>query len=173
MKDKTILRRLALTALLTAFAAALGYIDAILPLYDFLPVPGLKLGLANLAVLFTLCLLGWKEALAVSFIRILIVNLLLFPSPTAFAFSLAGGALSFLAMWLLQKLSLHPISMSVVGSICHNLAQTVTAVVMLKTPQLFSYLVFLLPVGLLSGALIGLLVSILLPRVRAALEKSK
>lgn len=173
MKDKKLFQKLALTALLTAFAAALGYIDAILPVYDLLPIPGLKLGLANLAVLFTLCLYGWKEALTVSFIRILIVNLLLFPSPTALLFSVAGGALSFLAMWLLKKLSFHPVTMGVAGSICHNLAQTATAVWILKTPQLFFYLVFLLPGGIVSGALIGLLVSILLPRVRAALDKSR
>ena len=173
MKEKKLLQRLALTALLAAFAAALGYIDAIIPVYNFLPVPGLKLGLANLAVLFTLCLLGRKEALAVSFIRILIVNLLLFPSPTALAFSLAGGALSFVGMCLLYKFKFHPVTLGVLGSVLHNLAQTVTAVFLLQTPQLFSYLLFLLPVGIVSGALIGLLVSILVPRVRAALERSK
>ena len=173
--DKNIFdpKRLAVTALLAAFAAVLGYIDAILPVFGFLPVPGMKLGLANLAVLLALWLLGPVEAAAVSFLRILVVNLLLFPSTTALAFSLAGGTCSFLVMLLLKKLSFHVIPVSVCGSAAHNLAQTALAALMLGTRQLFSYLLLLLPVGALCGALLGLLSALIVPRLRPILKSGK
>ncbi len=165
-------KALAVTALLGAFATVLGYVDTMLPVLDFLPVPGLKLGLANLAVLLTLELFGVYSALSVSLIRILLINLLLFPSPTALLLSLSGGVCSLCGMTLLKKLSFHPVTVSVFGSFCHNLAQTVAAVLLLKTPQLFSYLLFLLPTGLFCGTLLGILCSLLLPRIQKILKST-
>ncbi len=167
------LRRFTTVTFLAAFATVLGYIDSILPVLEFLPIPGVKLGLANAAVLLTLWIFGAPEALTVSLVRILLVNLLLFPSPTGLLFSLSGGVLSFCSMVFTKKLSFHPITVSVIGSICHNIAQTAAAVVLFKTPQLFSYLLFLLPVGCLCGALLGILTALLLPRLQKILKISK
>lgn len=167
------IRQLTTAALLAAFAAILGYVDALLPVFDFLPIPGIKLGLANLAVLLTLEISGFYTALAVSLVRILLVNLLLFPSSTALVFSFVGGMFALCGMVLLKKLSFHTVTISVFGSICHNLAQTAAAVLLLGTPQLFLYLIFLLPVGCLCGALLGVLAALLLPRLKRISKKEK
>ena len=164
-------KKIALTALLAAFAAVLGYIDAILPVFDFLPLPGVKPGLANFATLFALYLLGAPYAAAVSALRILLVNLLLFPSPTALVFSVCGGALSFFVMLVFKRLSFHQISVSVAGAVSHNFAQMLAATVMLSTPKIFSYFAILFPVGILTGALLGLLTVLIVPRAAKIVRK--
>ena len=170
-KQNEILKRIALSALLAAFAAALGYIDAILPVFSFLPVPGLKLGLANFAVLFALCALGWQYAAAVNFVRILLVNLLLFPSVTSLWFSLAGGILSFAVMLTLKRFSFHIITVSVAGAVAHNLAQIAVAALLTGSVGIFAYFTVLLPVGMLTGALLGLLSALIIPRVKLLTAK--
>ena len=157
-------KMLTLTALFAALGAALGYLDAILPTLDFLPLPGVKLGLANLATMLALYLLGAPQAAAVSLVRILLVNLLLFPSATALIFSLAGGVFSFCVMLLLKKTSFHPVCVSIGGACTHNLAQLVAAAILFSTPKIFSYAVFLFPVGILTGALLGLLLTLIVQR---------
>ena len=166
-------KKIALTALLAAFAAVLGYIDAILPVLDFLPLPGVKLGLANYATLFALYLLGAPYAAAVCALRILLINLLLFPSPTALVFSVCGGALSYCVMLVFRHFSFHKISVSVAGAVTHNLAQLLAAAVMLSTPKIFSYFAILFPVGILTGALLGLLTTLIVPRVEKIVKKQE
>ena len=159
------LQTLALTALLSAFGAALGYIDAILPVLNFIPAPGIKLGLANAATLFALYFCGTASAAAVQLVRILLVNLLLFPSVTSLVFSLSGGIFAFAVMLIFKKAAFHTLSVSVVGACAHNLAQLTAASILFSTPKIFSYAAVLFPVGILTGALLGLLVSLILPRV--------
>ena len=168
-RQKT-LQQLTLFALLTTFAAILSYLDALLPL-QFLPLPGLKLGLANLVVLLSLYLLPPHFAALVSLLRILLIHLLLFPSPNGLILSLCGAFLSFFAMLLFKKMRFPIISVSIFGSICHNVGQTLAAVLLLKTPALFVCLAWLLPLGALCGALIGLLAAILIGRAKRILQK--
>ena len=165
------IKTLALTALFAAFAAALGYLDAILPVFDFIPIPGLKLGLANFATLIALYVLGTQYAAAVSVIRILLVNLLLFPSFTSLVFSACGGVLSFAVMLILKKNDFHVISVSVAGAVAHNFAQLLIAAIMLQTPRILTYFTVLLPISMVTGALLGLLTVLTLPRFRYAAGK--
>ncbi|MBQ9467993.1 MAG: Gx transporter family protein [Clostridia bacterium] len=169
-KRRRILRALALTALLSALGAALGYLDAVLPVLRFIPLPGIKLGLANAATLLALCLLGWQYAAAVSLVRILLVNLLLFPSATALWFALAGGALSLAVMILLQKCAFHTVTVSVAGAVAHNLAQLAAAALLTSSAGIFSYFTVLLPAGIVTGALLGILTALILPRAKKAFE---
>ena len=164
MKKESKSRSLALTAMLAALAVILGYIDAILPILDFLPMPGIKLGLANAAILLCLCFCHPLTAFAVSMIRILLVTMLFVPNPTALFYSLAGGVASFLVMLLLKKFGFHPIVLSIGGAVAHNLAQVAVGILMLSTPMLASYLLILIPLGIFTGALLGIPTTLILKR---------
>ncbi len=156
-------KRIAVTGILIACALALSYLESQIPV--FFAVPGMKLGLANLAVLLALWLIDAKTALFVNGIRILLV-FLLFGNSAAFLYSLAGGMLSTLLMIGLKKtgkLSLPVVS--VAGGVCHNAGQILVASLLLQTPALLYYLVILWFAGIASGALIGLLGAILWKRL--------
>ncbi len=170
-QSRVFAQKVAFTALFTTFATILGYIDALLPL-GFLPIAGIKLGLANLAVLSALRLFGAKEAAAVSLLRVLLIHLLLFPSPNGLILSFCGALCSLIVMILLQRAGLHAIPISIFGSVAHNLAQTITAVVLLNTPALFGILLWLLPLGVLSGTLLGVLADLFVKKARKALCKA-
>ena len=159
------IKKTALLSLFLAFAVILSYIDALLS-PSILPIAGAKLGLSNLAVLLTLSLFSLKETVIVSHLRILIVHLLLFPSINGFLLSLCGATLSILAMAFFKKLSFPLFSTSILGSIAHNLGQVIAAVLLLKTPALFSCLIWLLPTGVFCGGVIGLLSELLTKRIK-------
>lgn len=167
-KRQHTIQQLTLFALFVTFASVLSYLDALLPL-QFLPLPGVKLGLANLVILLSLYLLHPASVAAISLARILLIHLLLFPSPNGLLLSLCGACLSFGGMLLFKKLKFPVISVSIFGSICHNLGQALAAVLLLQTPSLFLCLFWLLPLGTLCGALIGLLADILLKRMHKLL----
>ena len=102
-------KKIAFLGLCTSVALVLAYVESLLPPL-FAAVPGIKLGLPNIALIFLLYRFGVKEAAAVSFVRMVAVALL-FGNPMTFAYSLAGGFLSLTAMAILRKLDF----LSVVG----------------------------------------------------------
>lgn len=160
-------KRLTLLALLTALALVLSYVESLLP--PLTAVPGIKPGLGNLSVLLALYGLGVWPALALSAVR-LTLSSLLFGTGMRFLYSLAGAALSFLAMALLKRTDrFSPVGVSVLGGVCHNLGQ-IAAALLLETPAILGYLPVLLLTGTLSGALIGLLGGWLLRRLKSFLE---
>ncbi len=141
MKNKT-----AYMGLFLSFALILSYVESLIPFY--FGVPGVKLGLANLAVLLVLYRYGWKEALALNLARVFLSGFL-FGNLFMVIYSLAGAAGSFLVMCFLKKtrgFSIMGVSMA--GGVCHNIGQTAGIVF---------YLPVLLAAGLLTGLLIGLL----------------
>ena len=93
-------RKLALYGLLTALALILSYVEGQIP--AFFAVPGMKLGLTNIVVLLALYCMGAKSALAVNFVRIVLVSIL-FGNGVSFWYSLAGGLLSGAVMIALKK----------------------------------------------------------------------
>ena len=127
--------------LLTALAFILSYVESILPLQ--LPVPGMKLGLANIVVVTALYCWGEKEALALSAIRILLVSLT-FGNMAAMMYSFAGGMLSLAMMILIKK----------------------TAMLILETEQILYYLPVLIISGVVTGALIGIAGGELIKRIK-------
>lgn len=154
-------KKVSLLGLCTALAMSLSFLESLVPPL----MPGVKLGLANIAAVFVLYRVGVKEAAAVSLARIILVNLL-FGSVTGFAYSLAGGALSLLAMVLLKcggRFSC--VSVSVVGGVCHNIGQIAVACAVTGTRQLVWYLPVLLVSGISAGIVIGLLAGIVLQRI--------
>lgn len=153
MREKN--RRVALLGVCAGVALVLAYAEAMLPpLYA--AVPGIKLGLPNIAIIFILYRLGVREAAAVSFVRIVIVSMLFGNIPT-FAYSVAGATLSLLGMWLLRRLDrFSVVGVSVVGAVLHNVGQILTAMVLLGTAELGYYLIVLSVTGTLSGIFVGL-----------------
>ncbi|MBQ3466694.1 MAG: Gx transporter family protein [Oscillospiraceae bacterium] len=156
-------QKLTVMALTTAIALVLSFIESQIP--AFVAVPGVKMGLANIAIVYALYRLGWKEAALISLIRVVLVSLL-FGSAASFLYSLAGAVLSLLGMALLKKTGkITEIVVSVAGGVLHNIGQIAMASIILETDALRYYLPFLLVSGILAGVVIGLISGILIRRI--------
>lgn len=156
-------RKVAFLGLSIALAMILSFVESQIPV--FTAVPGMKLGLPNLVMVFLLYRVGWKETVAVSLVRVLLVSLL-FGNVQSLIFSLAGAALSLFGMALLKKSGLFsPVAVSVTGGVLHNIGQIIAACLWTSTTQIVYYLPMLLLSGIAAGILIGLLSGLLLKRL--------
>ena len=154
-------KQLTLCAVLTAAALALSYIENFLPLNLLIPLPGIKLGLANVVTLFALYALGPAQALLILLARCLLGGVFA-GNLNALLFSLMGGVAAMLTMILLsrwRKLSVYGVSMG--GAAAHNCGQIAAAILSLGNTAPLYYLPLLLGVSLFSGALTGLIASAL------------
>lgn len=155
-------KRTAYTGLLVAVAFLLSYIESLLPLS--LGIPGVKLGLANLAVFAALYITSTKNAFFVSVARIVLVSLT-FGNTFSLIYSIAGGMLSLLLMVFCKKSkAFSKVGVSIVGGVSHNIAQIAVAICVLETPELIWYLPALLISGTVAGAIIGLVGALILER---------
>ena len=151
-------------AFIIAFAMILSFVESRIP--AFVAIPGVKVGLANIAVIFTLYKLGVKEAITVSIIRVLLIAML-FGSAVSLIYSISGAVLSLLTMILLKKLTpLSEVAVSVTGGIMHNVGQIAAASFMLSTNVVVYYLPFLLVSGTIAGIVVGIASAILIKRVK-------
>ncbi len=155
-------KKLVTIALFTTTALMLSYIESLFPF--FFGVPGMKLGLANLAVVITLYFYGWREALVVNVLRIVLSGLL-FGNLFSILFSLGGAAISFICMTLMKKLGLTLYGVSMAGGVFHNVGQLLIAAFLVQTVEIGYYAPFLLAAGLVTGFLIGVLARELLRRM--------
>ena len=147
-----------------ALAMVLAYIEVIIPPL-FPAIPGIKMGLPNIVIVFLLYRRGPAFAAIVSLLRILLVSML-FGNAMALMYSLAGGILSLLVMILLRKLNfLSAVGVSVAGGVTHNVGQILMAMLLLNTSELGYYLIILMVTGTISGILIGLCGAALIKRV--------
>lgn len=155
-------KRLVLLAMLTAVAMILSYVESLLPSVG---IPGVKMGLANIAVIFALFRFGWKEATALSLVRVVLVSLL-FGSIGAMLYSLAGAVLSLAVMALLRRIDrFSTVGISVAGGVAHNAGQILMAMLILQTKQLLGYLPVLAISGIAGGVLTGLAAALLIRRI--------
>ena len=128
-------QKIAYLGLFTAVAIIFGYVESLIPV--FAGIPGIKLGLANLAVLFILERYRLREAALVSVVRILVIGFL-FGNLFSIAYSLAGAALSLTVMVLMKKFSgFSLLGISVAGGISHNIGQLIIAVLLVENRSLF------------------------------------
>lgn len=147
-------KKLALSAILAALAMILSYVEAMVPMP--VPIPGIKLGLANLVILLAIYRLGFKYALAINCIRIFVTGLL-FTGAFGILYSLAGGLLSLLVMYLLYRTGIFSmVGVSMAGGVAHNLGQLLTACLLMSNIRLMSYFAVLLFAGMGSGILMGI-----------------
>ena len=162
MRNKTL--RLTTLALTISFAMVLSYIESRIP--AFVAIPGIKVGLANIAVIFSLYKFGIKEAITVSILRVFLVSML-FGSPVSLIYSISGALLSLLTMIILKKLTpLSEVTISVTGGVMHNVGQIAAASFMLSTNVVVYYLPFLLVSGTVAGIVVGIVSAILVKKVR-------
>ena len=149
-KTKTITQ----SAILIALALALSYTERFIPLQLVIPLPGVKLGLANIVTLTALFLLGWKRTLPILVIRCLLGGM--FGSLTSLIFSLAGGLLSLGIMALCRKIPLFSLyGISILGAAVHNIGQILAAMALMRSVYVAAYLPYLLLIGIFTGLATG------------------
>jgi len=148
--------------LITALGLVLSYLESLVP---SLGVPGVKLGLPNIAIVFALYRLGWRDACIISLVRVFLV-FLLFGNGAGLAYSVVGAALSLALMGLLKKTGkFSSVGVSVAGGVAHNAGQILVAMALLETSRLAWYLPVLWVSGTVAGVLIGIVSGVLVKRV--------
>lgn len=165
MRSPSKTKRLTTLALLAAVAFVLSWLDSLIPVSGALP--GAKLGLANLAVLMGLYLLGPGPGAVLCLVKILLATIL-FGNAFSFAYALAGGVLSYLVMVLLKK-RCSLVFVSLMGGMFHNLGQLLVAAAVLETAGLMGYLPVLLLCGVGAGLAVGAAGALLLSRLERLL----
>ena len=156
-------KKIAVMALAAALAMILSFVESQIP--AFVAVPGVKVGLANIAVVFVLYKLGWKEAVVISIIRVFVVAVL-FGTAVSLFYSVAGAVLSLTGMVLLKITRLFStVAVSVTGGVLHNVGQIAMACILLETNVIKYYLPFLIVSGVIAGVVIGIIAAIMVKRV--------
>ncbi len=158
-------RKIALLGILTATAMMLSYIEFLLPpIYS--AVPGIKLGLANIAVIFALYSLDPASAALISFVRVLL-SAMLFGTVTSLVYSLSGAVFSFAIMLVLKKSrAFSVLGVSVSGAVMHNAAQVVCAAVLLGSAEISYYFIVLSLTAVAAGILVGAVSATIIKRVK-------
>ena len=156
-------KKVAFLGMCIALSMILSFVESQIP--PLMAVPGVKMGLPNIVMVFMLYKIGAKETAIVSILRVILVGIL-FGTPLSMIYSLVGAALSLIGMILLKKTNLFaPITVSVAGGILHNIGQIVTACLVMETAQIAYYLPVLLISGTIAGILIGLTAAMILKRL--------
>ncbi len=163
--------KVALYGILIALAFIFSYVEALIPLP--VPVPGMKLGLANLVNVVGLYTVGAAGTIAVGLIRIVMVGFT-FSNPGSMLYALSGGVLSLAAMALAKKMDwFDKTGVSILGGVCHNIGQLSMAAWITGTASVFSYLPVLLVAGVITGAVIGLLGGLVTERIAPVVSGMK
>lgn len=161
-------RRIAVCGVLTALAMVLSYVELQIPV--MFAVPGLKVGLANIAIVAALYLIGNIGAIAIDIMRVIMISLL-FGNALGFIYSLAGAVLSLLVMTLLKRTGrFAAITVSIAGAVSHNIGQILVAVFMTEISALYWYLIVLWFTGIVSGLAIGFLGYTVIRRVNKIMQ---
>ena len=157
-------RQMVTLSALIAVAMILSYIESLVP--AFVAVPGVKVGLSNIATVFALYALGWPYAICVSLVRVFL-SALLFGNAVGLIYSLSGAALALVSMILLKKTDkFSSIGISVVGGVCHNVGQVAAACIVMETAAIAYYIIPLLLSGTIAGVVIGVAAGNLVERIK-------
>ena len=156
-------RKVAQIGVLVALAMVLSYVESLFP--AFIAVPGVRIGLANIAVVLALYRLGFKEAKGISLVRV-VLSSLLFGSVLSMAYSASGAVLSLVMMAILKRTKLFgTVAVSVVGGVSHNLGQIAVACLILQSRAIAYYIPILILSGIAAGVVIGLVSAVVLSRL--------
>ena len=165
MRNKKV-QQVALSGLLTSLMLVFGFIERQFPLP--VPVPGIKLGLANSVLLYALYMLGIRQTIVLMLLKSL-MSWLIYMNLSAMLYSFAGGVLSVAAMILVSRMKgVSPIGVSALGAVFFNIGQILLAAWVLGTPQLIvTYLPVLMVSGVLTGILTGVIAKLVMKHLRA------
>lgn len=162
-------KRLAVFSMLVAVAMILSYVESLVP--AFVAIPGIKIGLSNIATVFALYTLGVKSAIYVSVVRVSL-SALLFGNTAAFIFSISGAIFSLAVMIILTRVGLFScVGVSAVGGVFHNVGQIVAAMFVLKNTGIIYYLAPLVISGTVAGVAVGVVAGILVARLSKKIGK--
>ena len=154
-------KKVPLLGMFVAFAVILSYVESCIPV---LGIPGMKIGLANLAIIIVLYLEGTKEAAVCNFVRILIVGFM-FGNLFSIFFALAGATLSMIVMVIMKKTNKFSIMIVRKFISFHNIGQIVVASFVVDNYYIFGYLPILILTGAVTGAIIGIVSRLVLDRI--------
>ncbi len=162
-------KKLTRMALLTVIALTIFVAEAQIP--PIVPIPGVKLGLANIVTVWAVFLLGPGEAALILLVRVILGSLIT-GQMMALMYSLAGGAMCLCVMLPLRKILTEKQIWvcSVLGAIAHNIGQILVAIAITRTPSLIVYLPVLLVSGVLTGLFTGICAQLLIRRLRAIMK---
>ncbi|MDO4535588.1 MAG: Gx transporter family protein [Clostridium perfringens] len=159
-------KRLTTMSLLTSMALIIFIIEANLP--SLTPIPGIKLGLANIITVYAKFILGPLDTFLILLVRIFLGSIFS-GNMSVLLYSLSGGMLCYLSMLILRKF-LTPKQIwicSVIGAICHNIGQITVAILITNTFSLIYYLPILMVSAVVSGTFTGLCTQYLINRLNA------
>ena len=157
-------KNIAALGLCTALALILSYVEFLLPPL-FPAIPGIKMGLANIIVLFLLYRRGGVSAAIVSLLRVVLVSIL-FGNLMMLWYSLGGAILSLGVMLFLKRPDLFSaVGISIAGAVSHNVGQVLVAILLLGTTEIGYYMSVLLVTGTVAGIFIGLCGALLIKKI--------
>ena len=156
-------KKLTLLSLLTAIALTIFMVEAQIP--ALVPIPGIKMGLANIVTVFVVFAIGSKEAAAVLFVRIFLGAVFAGNFSTIF-YSAAGGTAAILVAILLKKILMKKQLWvaGALGAIAHSIGQMAMAITLTATPGLVAYLPVMIIVSIITGTFTGLCAQFLVNR---------
>lgn len=147
-------KRIANIAMLVALAIIFSYVEVLIPIN--IGIPGVKLGLANLVIVIALYSLNIGDVWLISLVRIVLVGFM-FGSLMSIGYSLAGAVMSLIVMIIIKKTNFFDIvGVSIIGAVCHNLAQIAVAAFVVKNNGIYYYVPMLLIAGVVTGSIIGI-----------------
>lgn len=156
-------KKLTTLSLSVALSMILSFVESQIP--AFVAVPGVKIGLSNIVTVFLLYKFGWREAGAVSLVRVFLSSML-FGSVDSLAYSLSGAVFSFIIMLITKRISLFSeLGVSVSGGIFHNVAQILMAMLIMENEKIAMYLPALLISGTIAGAVVGIVAALLVKKL--------
>lgn len=162
-------KRIVLLSLMVSLALVLSIIESWFPLP--ISIPGVKLGLANIITITVIIFFGFIDALSVVFIRCILASIY-GGGITGFLFSISGGILSTIIMFIMYKKGsklFSTIGISVAGAVTHNIAQIVIAGIIMKDAAVYT----VLPLLLISGGIMGIFVGLSSGFLETAIRKTK
>ncbi|MBQ7795336.1 MAG: Gx transporter family protein [Lachnospiraceae bacterium] len=163
MKEKERARKVALYGILIALAMVMNFVESLIPIP--MPVPGVKLGLANLVTVAGLYLIGIPGTICVTILRVVLIGFS-FGNPYSMIYGLSGSLVSLFVMALARKYNwFSHIGISILGGIFHNIGQMTFAALIVQTTGVYVYLPTLLIAGTIAGTLIGILGGIMTERL--------
>ncbi|HHU90650.1 MAG TPA: Gx transporter family protein [Clostridiaceae bacterium] len=164
------MRKLTLNSLLISLALVLSFIERFIPLNLLVPVPGLKLGFANIVTMFALFYLDIPSAITITALRCVLASII-FGGMSSLIYSLSGAFFALIIMILLKtgyKKTFSLVGISMGGAAAHNSGQIIAASLMMKNTAVFAYL----PVLLFTGIATGLITAIISMNLFYIFEKN-
>lgn len=156
-------KNIAVMGLCLCLALILSYVETLIPFS--IGIPGIKLGLANAAIVFVLYYIGDWQGAVINILRVLLSGLI-FGNMYSIIYSMSGAILSTAVMILIKRLtSLSPISVSAAGGVTHNIGQLIAAAITVENIRILYYVPVLVVAGIIFGLLVGAVVYQILKRL--------